>query len=320
MLPGEPIPADWNRFVGDGTIEIVRGDIADADAVRRAVRGSSGESAKTIFHLAAVVGDWGPEALFQRVTVEGTGHLLRAAAVEGPGDGAGPGARVVLASSIVVYGDRLRRGPCPESTPHGRALGPYSRAKQAQERLARRLAGELGVDLTVVRPANVYGPGSRPWVEMVLPLLRARQVTLIDGGDHSAGLCHVENLVDLLLLAAQEDTAIGRIYNASDLAPEAAPVTWRRYFGDLARIIDAPPPRSVPYGLARPLASACESTWRLLRRSERPPLTREALNLAAADHRIPTVRARDDLGWTPRVGYDAALAEIADSLAGKRPL
>ncbi|MEM1181616.1 MAG: NAD(P)-dependent oxidoreductase [Acidobacteriota bacterium] len=303
LLAHEEPPHFWR---GDlpGALDIVRGDVTDAESIRGAVAGVD-----AVVHLAAVVVDWGPEALFQRVTVGGTDVVLRAAATVG--------AKVLLASSIVVYGAQLYRQACPEETPYGVGLGPYSRAKIAQEELAWRLADELGLELTVVRPANVYGPHSGPWVEMVLPLLRTRQVTLIGGGDFDAGLSHVDNLVELMTLALDKPAAIGRTYNGAD----GFGVTWRRYFNDLARLARAPQPRSVPRAVALPLAVASEALWRLMPilriqpTAQRPPITREAINLVGSACRIPVDRAIRELGYRPQVDYGRALDGIAATLS-----
>ncbi|MEM8996261.1 MAG: NAD(P)-dependent oxidoreductase [Acidobacteriota bacterium] len=302
LLAHEEPPHFWR---GDlrGDLDIVRGDVTDPASIAAAVRGVD-----AVAHLAAVVVDWGPEELFERVTVGGTETVMRAAAAVD--------AKVLLASSIVVYGAQLYTRACPEETPYGVGLGPYSRAKIAQEKLAWRLADELGVELTVVRPANVYGPHSGPWVEMVLPLLRTRQVTLVGGGDFDAGLSHVDNLVELMILALAQPQAVGRAYNGAD----GFGVTWKRYFGDLARLIGAPAPRSVPRSAAAPLAVACEALWRVLPplrirpTSGRPPLTREAINLVGSACRIPTARAEGELGYRPRVDYGRALEGIAATL------
>lgn len=298
LLPEEMAPEDWHD------VEIVRGDVTDADTMAAIVK-----EAGTVFHLAAVVTDWGPEELFQRVTVDGTANVLLSAARYG--------VRAVLASSIVVYGDDLRKGPCPEDHRYGAAQGPYSRAKQAQEQLAIRLAEDTDLQLTVVRPGNVFGVGSRPWVEMVLPLLKKRDFTLISGGNHAAGLCHVKNLVEILRLAGSLPSAVGRIYNACD----PADITWKRYFADLARIVGAPAPRSVPGFLARPTAAACERWWRWTRRQGRPPMTFEALNLTASALQIPIDRARQELGYRSQITYDDAIAELEFYLthSGEQP-
>ena len=291
VLPQEEAPSSWGEDV-----EVHRGDVGDGVTVEPAVEGAG-----TVIHLAAVVEDWGAEDLHQRVTVDGTEHVLGAAARNG--------ARAVLASSIVVYGERLRTGLCHEDAPMGQPLGPYSRSKQAQERIARRLESEAGLDLSIVRPSNVFGPGSRPWVHEVLTLLRQGGITLIGGGDQNAGLCHVDNLVDVLLRAASEDQARGRVYNAAD----GSDVTWKQYFGDLARLAGTNPPRSAPLWLAKPLAVLCENIWKVGTFSRRPPITREAINLVGSHHRVPVDRARDELGYVPLVGYGEAIRGLEAS-------
>lgn len=289
VLPGEP--------VGALEVEVVRGAIEDRAAVSQAVRGAA-----TVIHLAAVVGDWGDESVYSRITVDGTRALLELSE---------PGAKVVLASSVVVYGDRIGRAVCDEEAPWGRALGPYSRSKQAQEKLARQIARARGVALAVVRPTNVFGAGSRPWVHDALAVLARGLPALVDGGGQDAGLAHVDNVAALLVRAAEHPGAAGRVYNACD----GNGVTWRRYFTDLARIGGAPPPRSMPRSIANAIARGGELAWRVLRLSGRPPATREAINLVGSHHRVPTARARFELGWSPVVGYAQGLDEIAASLA-----
>ncbi len=291
-LPDESLPVDW----GDA-VEVARGTLADEAAVRRAVAGAG-----FVYHLAAVVGDWGPADLFREITVEGTRRVLAAAR----------GVPVVLASSIVVYGHRLGREVCSEDLPHGRPYGPYSRSKQAQERLAQD-AVDAGADVRIVRPANVYGAGSRVWLDEVLAVLETGEPALVDGGGQNAGLVHVENVTDVLLRAGAPDVPAGRVFNACD----GLDVCWARYFGDLAALAGAPAPRSVPAWVAWPLAAAMEAGGRLMRRETRPRLTREALHLISADHSVPSDRARAELGHEPLVGYAEALAGCAADLAAR---
>lgn len=289
-LPDDPLPRLWG-----GRIDLRRGDVADAAAVEQAMAGVA-----TVFHLAAVVQDWGRSALHERVTVGGTRHVLGRAAAED--------ARAVLVSSIVVYGDQIGRVDCHEDLPPGRPLGPYSRSKLAQEEIGREFAESVGLRLTVVRPSNVFGPGSRPWVHEVVHLLQRRGITLIDGGEQSAGLCWIDNLVEILLRAGSVEGAVGRVYNAAD----GGDVSWRRYFTDLAKMVGAPPPRSASLRLARPLATLFEMVWRTLPFARRrPPITHEALNLVGSSHRIPIDRACEELGFEPVVSYEQAMEVLA---------
>lgn len=288
------LPDERTDGVLPAGVEVVRGDVTDRASVRAALCGI-----RTVFHLAAIVGDWGPEDLFQRVTVGGTESVL--ADLE-------PGARLVLASSVVVYGDRIGLEVCTEETPHGRPLGPYSRTKQAQERLALEAGRAHGLSVTALRLTNVYGPGSKPWVHDLLEALRRRDPVLVGGREKCAGLCHVDNAVQGFVRAAAATAApAGRAYNIAD----GSDVTWARYASDLARLGGAPEPRGIAYPLAKLAATGYETLWRLLRRSGRPPITHEALNLVASHHRVPIDKARKELGYEPEVGYEAGLASVA---------
>lgn len=289
VLPNEPIPIDW-----EGEVIIHRGDVTQRETILALGRGK-----KKIFHLAAVVSDWGPEALYQQVTVGGTQNVLDAALREG--------AQVVLASSIIVYGNQLQREKCHEALPYGRAFGPYSRAKQAQEKLARAYFEKHGLPVVIIRPANVYGPGCRPWVHELIQAMQDWPV-IVGKGDNNAGLVYVDNLADLMVLAAGTPKAAGQIYNAA----EDNPTNWKQYTSDLARLAGIAPPRSVPRLGAWPVASAMETAWKWLGLKSRPHLTREALNLITANYDIPIRKARQELGYEPVVSYEEGMEQIGE--------
>ncbi len=291
-LPGEGIPEFWG-----GRVETMRGDVTDPVSIQRAVEGTG-----AVIHCAALVSDWGPLETYWRITVEGSRNVYDAALAAR--------SRVILLSSIAVYADRIPREVCTEDTPHGSPLGPYSRTKQAQENLAREYARERGLPLAVIRPANVYGAGSGPWVNDVLGVIQSGLPSLVGSRSNNAGLLHADNLADLILAVLEKGIDDGRIYNACD----DLEITWRRYFSDLAAMIGAGPQRSLPLPLARASALACEAAGRLFRFRNRPPVTREALNLIGSDNRFPADRARRELGFQPRVGYEEGLEEIRLSL------
>ncbi len=290
-LPQEPVPTHWGQQV-----RVCRGDITELADVRRAAQGC-----EVIFHLAAMVGDGGTHAQHERVTVGGTAQVFAVAR--------STGASVVLTTSICAYGDAIQRGLCREDATPGVPQGPYSHAKQGQERLAWQFHAEGG-RVCVVRPANIIGPGSGPWVLDAAQALRQRLPALVGGGRGVAGLTVVDNVADFLVLAAHHPQAWGRAFNVHD----DLPVTWRQYFEDLARALGAPAPRSVPRWLAYLGAALSEPVFRLVWPRERPPVTREALNLIAWPNRFATEAARS-LGWAPRMAYAPTLQAIAQDMA-----
>lgn len=290
-LPGLTLPIDWQ-----GKVEYVAGDISSAASVNQAV-----EKAGSIIHLAAMVGDWGGEELHKKVTVDGTENIFKAALKSQ--------CKMVLASSIVVYGDKIDQGICSEEMDFGKIFGPYSRSKQAQEKIAQNYI-QKGLDVTIVRPSNVYGAGSKPWVDDLVCELKAGRPALISGGTFNAGLVHVDNVVEIFYQALSNPKAKGQIYNACD----EDPITWQQYMNDLAELSGSPKPGSIPKPLAKIGASLLEFIWRLAKQKKRPPLTHEALNLIASKHKISITKAKVELGYQPLTQYQDGLKEIASYL------
>jgi nucleoside-diphosphate-sugar epimerase len=288
------LPHDDAARLAHAAVEVVRGDVTDRGAVLTAARG-----ARRVYHLAAVVGDWGPDALFERINVGGTRAVLDAAATAGA-------ERVVMVSSIVVYGSQLHGGVADEDAPREHGLGPYGRTKRASEELALDHHGFGRVPVTVVRPGNVFGPGSGLWVDELVRLLRRGLAMWLDDGDGDAILAQVDNVVDVIVRAGEHPAAAGRIYNAAD----AGGVSWKQYLRDLAAAAGAPPPtRSMPRHVAAAAALAMERAWRLAGRRDRPLLTREAAQLLASRPPLPIARAAAELGYAPRP-YALAMDEV----------
>ncbi|MGK5092237.1 NAD-dependent epimerase/dehydratase family protein [Deltaproteobacteria bacterium TL4] len=295
VLPGEITDPTWNRQV-----EIYRGDITQPETL-----GPAFEGVQTVFHLASVVTDWGKESLFQAVTVEGTRNIMnRSAEVQ---------ARVVLISSFVVYGDALLLDLCTEDHPYGKPLGPYSRSKQQQEQVALEIADKRKVALSIIRPTNVFGPGSLLWVDEVVKQLQWGVPVLVGFKAKNAGLCYVDHVVDIMIRAASMPIAVGRIYNASD----GSEITWKRYFSDLAKLSGAPRPKFIPWHMAKLSAEACEKIWNVLELKQRPPLTLEALNLVGSNHRVPITRALEELDYKPLNTYRESMQDVGQYIQEK---
>lgn len=290
VLPTDTVPASWSDMV-----EVYRGDVVNISSIRPAIQGVD-----LVVHLAAVVSDWAPQKDYRRITIGGTHNVV--------GLAADLGIRTVLVSSIVFYGDQLGRAVCREDLSPGRPCGRYSASKQAQEAWCLTQVARFQLPLTIVRPANVYGPGSQPWVHDVLQQLRRRLPVLLGTGEQNAGLVYVDNVAELIFLAGTLPEAVGQVFNACD---EEA-VSWNQYMTDLAVSAGLTPVRRMPLWLARVLAGLCESLWRSLRLEGRPPLTREALNIVGSHHRLPMDKAKELLGYAPVVHYAEGIKKVAD--------
>ena len=174
-------------------------DITDREATIEALR-----DAEIVVHTAAYVREWGPMRDFIPVNVRGTVNVLDAA------DAAGA-ERVVHLSSVVVYGYDAD-GELDESA-FRRAVGiPYIDTKSASDRIACRRGA------VVIRPGDVYGPGSIPWLTRPAELLRIGQMILPGSADGTMLPLYIDDLIEAIVLAAQRGNP-GHAYTVWDGEP-----------------------------------------------------------------------------------------------------
>jgi len=289
-LPGVKFPV-WPK------VEKINSDLSDLTELKKLCGNSD-----LIFHLAFPVSDWEKEERFQEA-IRHSEEICRLAAVTNT--------RLIVTTSVVVYADQIGKGPISEETSYGKANGHYMAYKQKQERIALKYAHEHKADIRIVRPANVYGAGSKPWVIEVARVLAKNAPALIDGGKGRAGLVLVDNLVEVLQLSALAENARGEIY----LAVDENTVTWREYFSSIARMIGAGEPKSIPRFIAEVAAVGAELAWKALPLEGRPPLTRQALMLVGSDNAFSGDKIKRDLGFIAVKTHEQGMREIEAYLA-----
>jgi len=277
--------------------EIRIGNLADNAALMAAAEGVD-----RIFHCAALVKDWGVYEDFARANVRGVRNILAAAT-------RAKVSKFIHLSTSDVYG--FPGKPVDESeSPSPRGF-PYSDTKIEGEALVWNHYRRVGLPVCVLRPASVYGPRAQLMVVAILRALQRRQMILIDEGEHIAGLTYVGNLVDAMLLAADSEASVGQVYNISD----GSQVTWKEYIDALADLAEVPrATRSYPHWFAYALASLYESYYRMMGRSQRPPLTRMLVELMGTDQNFPIDKARRELGYEPRVSFAEGIRYTGDWL------
>ncbi len=215
--------------------------------------------------------------------------------------------RFVHFSTTDVYG-HPHDGAVDETYAASRFRNWYAQTKLDAEREVRRVAQSAGLDAVVLRPATVYGPGSKDVVGEIARAMRARNMLLVDDGRAVAGLCFIDNLMDAAMLAFRHDAAAGQAFNVSD----GVDVTWREFTDGLAEGLGLSSVRwSMPYWLASGIGFSLEHGYRLLRRTTgltAPPLlSRQAVQVLGRNQNFSNRKAREQLGWAPRVDYPSGL-------------
>jgi nucleoside-diphosphate-sugar epimerase len=255
-----------------------------------------------IFHCAALVSDWGLLEDFEQANVQGVRNILAAATRANV-------ARFIHLSTTDIYGYPGR--PVDESERPSPRGFPYSDTKLEGETLVWNHHRKVGLPVCVIRPATVYGPRCHALGSEIVRALRERRMAMIDEGRCVAGLTYVGNLIDALILVADNPAAIGQAYNITD----GTQVTWREYVDALADLAELPrTTRSTSHNAAFVRASVLEYLNQFLGRNQRPRLTRTLVERLGTDQYFPIDKAQRELGYRPRVSFAEGVRHTGDWL------
>ncbi len=254
---------------------------------------------EAVIHLAAHFHLAGPRAPFFQVNVDGTKALLQAA------QAAGASSFIYLTAAAVIMdnsGSPIRhadeRAPTfPDS------FSPYIASKATSE-AGVLAANRPGFRTIALRPPGIWGPGDA-FSRNIPQAIRSGQFAFIARGDYPYSTCHVDNVVEALILALDRGEG-GRAYFIRD--PEDT--TFRGFIDGLAQLqgLSIARLRSVPYGMAFFMGRMMELGARLRRSDQPPALTRTMVRLIGREFTIDDSAARRDLGYVGTVSRAAGLA------------
>lgn len=256
------------------------------------------KNVEQVVHLAArvhVMNDKSPDPLaeFRRVNVEGTAALARQAAVAGV-------RCFVFLSSVKVNGEFTEVGkpftaddvPAPED--------PYGVSKLEAEQLLRQIAGETGMEVVIIRPPLVYGPGVKANFESMMRwLARGVPLPLAAVTENRRSLVVLDNLVDLIVTCLNHPAAANQTFLVSDGEDLSTAQLLKRMgaaMGHPARLFYVPP------ALLKLGATVLN----------KPGIYQRLCGSLQLD----ITKTRQLLGWTPTVSVDEGLRRTAE---GFRP-
>ena len=300
-------------------VEFIEADIRDAGALRRAVAG-----ADKVVHLAAEVGVGQSMYAIDRyvgANDHGTATLLQALIER-------PVARLVVASSMSVYGEGLYRtasGALIENAerpaaradatgwdpvgPDGGRLRPvpttedkrpnlasvYAITKYVQERLILTVAPRYGMQGVALRLFNVYGPGqalSNPYTGVLAifasRLLNGQRPLVFEDGEQRRDFVHVDDVARAFLLALDHPDAAGAVFNIGS-------------------------------GQDVSVTEVAQSIARAMRRERLQPEIAGQARAGDIRHCFADIsRARQILGFEPARGFEDSLGELASWVERQR--
>lgn len=293
---GRPVRAAVRRAaaIPSGDAPIVIGHIDEA------TDWSSGlTDCDAVVHLAARVHVMverasDPLLQFRRVNVQGTLNLARQAAATGV-------RRFVFVSSIKVSGESTETGhpftaqgtPAPQD--------PYGISKREAEDGLREIAASTGMEVVIVRPPLVYGPGVKAnFAALMRAVQRGLPLPLGSVTGNRRSLVALDNLVDLLITCIDHPAAANQTFLVSDGEDLSTADLLRRMgqaMGKPARLLPVPP------ALLTLGATAIGK--------------RDVAQRLLGSLQVDITHTRDTLGWTPPIGVNEGLRRAAAGMVAR---
>jgi nucleoside-diphosphate-sugar epimerase len=289
-------------------IQSIQADIRDLEAMEKACEGMD-----VVFHLAAKVGIWGDYQKYESTNVTGTFNVIKACRKQGVNR------LVYTSSSGVVFGGHDLEGidesyPYPEK--HGSA---YTATKAMAERMVVE-ANSPELKTISLRPHLVWGPYDAHLIPGVLKRAGSGKMRRIGDKEHFIDTTYIDNMIDALILSAgaleTNPDAAGQVFFITNGEPARV---WD-FINSIIQIAGHPPVRQkIPESMAHLAAGVSERFHKLFGIKTEPFMTRYAIRELCTNHWFDISKARDVLGYQPRISYAEGFKLLKDYLRiGKR--
>jgi dihydroflavonol-4-reductase len=270
-------------------LDVAIGDIRDRSAVESAL-----QNIDVVYHIAAIYRQAGvTSATYRAVNATAVGEIIEAAARAGV-------KRVVHCSTVGVHGN-IEHPPANEDAP----LRPgdiYQDTKLEGEQIARETGNRAGIDVTIVRPSGIYGPGDRRLLKLFGGVARGR-FPMLGSGEIYYHLTYIDDLVEGFRLCGEVPAAANRTY----ILAGGEVTTLNELVKLVAAVAGVAPPRvHFPVWPVWTAAALCEAVCVPL--GIEPPLYRRRVDFYTKSRAFDISRARHEIGYAPQVGLRDGIA------------
>jgi nucleoside-diphosphate-sugar epimerase len=276
-------------FKVDPKLGAVAGDVSAPGPWQAAVAGSD-----VVIHTAALVSNAYDVDESWRVNVLGTRNVLDAAARAGV-------KRFVHISSVRAFSDLGFPDGVDERHPVRPDGNPYVDTKIASEQVVLQAHGAGEVECAIVRPGDVYGPGSRPWTILPLEIIKSNRFLLPAMGHGVFSPVYVDDLVSGLVLAVEQPEAAGQVFTVSG----SHGVSAKEFFAHYFRMLGKRGPLCLPTRVAVTAARVAGATERL--RGNRTEFNATSMLYLARPGGYSIEKARRLLGYQPQIDLDEGM-------------
>lgn len=280
------------------------GDLRDSDAVRRACQGVD-----VVFHTAALAGVWGSWDTYHGINTQGTQNVIDACRAEGT-------KKLVYTSSPSVTFDGGDQEGVDEGVNYPSkflAHYPHSKALAEQAVLAAN-----GIELVTcaLRPHLIWGPGDPHLIPRIIDRARSGRLRRVGDGSNLVDICYVDNAADAHRLAADELFGEAKCAGKAYFISQGEPVNCWDWIDEVLTLAgEEKLQKSISYRSAYAIGAVLESIYKLLRRTNEPPMTRFVASQLATSHYFNLSAAKNDFAYEPRVSTEVGMQRIAKELS-----
>ena len=285
-------------------VELHYGDLLDHASLRTLAKGGD-----LVYHLAAMVTDWGSRRDFYVMNVDATRTLLEASR------DSGVKRFIYMSSSTVVWKSDFWEvhdiDDIDENYPYPEKYNDYYNETKAEAERAV-ISFHQGTDLetVVLRPSNVWGAGDRVILPRIVQAAKKGILFPMGSGHRWVSPCHVDNLAHALVLSAERGDGGGSIYFIND----GVKLEHNEFLSEVlgAVGIEWAPRFTIPYSIAYAAAYAMETLFKIVNSKNPPVLTRFAVAALAGSRSYSIEKAKKEIGYEPVVAMDQGLRQLAD--------
>lgn len=285
-------------------VDVVRGDISDAESVSSAVDGSD-----VVFHVASKPGIWGPYEEYHRTNVDGTKNIITACRNHGIKS------LVYTSSPSVVHSGGDVEG-IDESEPYAEHFEThYPKTKAIAEQMVLKANSEK-LATVALRPHLIWGPGDNHLIPRLIQRGRSGRLSKVGKKTHLVDSVYIDNAAEAHLLAADRLRPGSEIAGRAYFISQGEPVDISDLMNRIIATAGIPPiKRIVPPGLAYAAGWLFEILYTLFRIKNEPPMTRFLAKQLSTAHWFDISAARRDLGYNPKITIEEGLKRLEQSFS-----
>lgn len=248
-----------------------------------------------VIHLAARVhimqeNASNPLAEFRRTNVEGTRALATQAARLGV-------KRFIFISTVKVNGEFTQQDAPFKAEDEPSPKDPYGQSKAEAEEVLRSIAAETGMEVVIIRPPLIYGPGVKANFAAMMNWLNRGIPLPLGHTENARSLLALDNLVDLIITCLDHPNAANQTFLASDGEDVSTTQLLQKMaaaLGKKARLVPVPPA--------------------LMRLGAKLGRREDIYQRLFGSLQLDIRHTRETLDWTPPLSLDEGLQQTADAM------